>query len=268
MKPDEIVLDYDTPVNTADQAKLDAIDGRLRAQFDMGVEQAAAGWIDLRTGSLAMLRPDRIEYGASVPKIGILLAWFHQHPEAAGGGMDPEIRHALGQMAKASSNEEAARFSREIGLNVIQEVLLKHGFYDASRGGGLWVGKHYGSDEEIVKDPVGGLSHAVTLRQVLRFFLLLDQGRLLSPDASSAMREMFAAPDIPHAPIKFVDALADRPVSIIRKWGSWMNWLHDAAVVTGPGRHYILAGITRHPRGDDYLREFARAADDHLAAKR
>jgi len=29
-----------------------------------------------------MIHPDRIDYAASVPKIGILLAYFQRHPEA------------------------------------------------------------------------------------------------------------------------------------------------------------------------------------------
>lgn len=258
-----IVLNHETPSDPGLQNALASIDEVLRAQLGMSGEQAAAGLLDLLSGRLAMIHPDRIEYGASVPKIGILLAWFQIHPESS-NGIDPEIRHALGLMAKASSNEMAARFSQEIGLERIQSILAKHGFYDSSRGGGLWVGKHYGLDHEMIKDPVGNYSHGVTIRQVLRFFLLLEQGKLISPKASALMREIFASPDIPHDPIKFVAALAGRPVSLLRKWGSWENWLHDSAVITGPGRHYILAGVTNHPRGDDYLERLARAADDLL----
>jgi len=259
-----LLLDDQTPADPALQGQLTVIDETLRKQLGMGSEQAAAGLLDLRSGRLAMVHPDRIEYGASVPKIGILLAWFHLHPEAA-DRLDPEIRHALGLMVKASSNEMAARFSMEIGLGKIQSILVDYGFYNAARGGGIWVGKHYGRDEEIIKDPVGNHSHGVTIRQILRFFLLLEQGNLVSAKTSSVMREIFASPDIPHDPIKFVAALADRPVSIIRKWGSWENWLHDSAIITGPNRHYILAGVTCHPRGDDYLTGLARSTDDLLA---
>jgi len=76
------------------------------------------------------------------------------------------------------------------------------------------------------------------------------------------MREVFASPDIPHDNIKFVKGLDDRGLEIIRKWGSWEEWNHDAAVVTGPDRHYILVALTRHLRGDDYLVELAKAIDD------
>lgn len=259
----ELTLDYDTSVDPALQLSVEKLDAELREQYGMTSEQAAVGVLDLRRGRVAMLHPDRIEYAASVPKVGILLAYFHLHPEAA-TSLDPETRRALGLMAKASDNETAARFSREMGLREIQRILDSYGFYDASRGGGIWVGKHYGPNSERIGDPVADHSHAATVRQLLRFWLLLEQEKLVSPEASRAIREIFASPDIPHDNIKFVKALAERDLQIIRKWGSWQDWLHDSAVITGPGRHYILVGLTRHPRGDEYLVDLARGVDDLL----
>ena len=76
------------------------------------------------------------------------------------------------------------------------------------------------------------------------------------------MREIFVSPDVPHDDIKFVKALKGRDVQIRRKWGSWEDWLHDTAVITGPNRCYILVGLTQHPRGDEYLENLAVAVDD------
>lgn len=254
-------LDFATPVDSALQQQLEIIDQRLRARFEMASGDAAAGLLDLQGLRLAMIHPDRGEYAASIPKIGILLAWFDLHPEST-AHLDDGTRHELGLMIKASSNSAATRFSRELGLQRIQQVLNAHGLYDARHGGGLWIGKHYGSSEERYGDPLGDNSHAATVRQLLRFFLWLEQGRLISPEASKTMREVFESPEIPHDPVKFVKGLEGRNVQIIRKWGSWENWRHDAAVITGPGRRYILVGLTHHPSGDDYLVELAKAADD------
>jgi beta-lactamase class A len=92
---------------------------------------------------------------------------------------------------------------------------------------------------------------------------MLEQGKLVSPAASRAMRDIFASPDIPHDDIKFVKGLKGRDgVQVVRKWGTWQDWRHDSAVVTGPGRHYVLVALTRHPRGDAYLEDLARRADD------
>ena len=257
----DFTLDYQTPTDPGLQGRLEAIDADLRARYGLSPEQAAAGVLDLEHGRLAMLHPDRMIYAASVAKIGILLAYFQLHPEAA-TNLDATTRHELGLMAKLSSNEMAAKFSQQLGLRPIQQVLDAYHFYDREHGGGIWMGKHYGVAGERIGDPLGDNSHAITVRQALRFFLLLEQGRLVSPAASRTMREIFATPDLPHDPIKFVKGLAGRDVTVLRKWGSWENWLHDTAIITGPGRHYILVGLTEHPRGDDYLADLARAVDD------
>jgi beta-lactamase class A len=261
---DNYTLDYNSPTDPALQAKVEAIDAKLRAKYGMTSEQTAVGLLDLKALRLAMIRPDRGDYAASVPKIGILLAYFELHPDAA-ANLDPAIRHDLGLMAKASNNEMASKFSHEMGLKQIQAILNREGFYDEKHGGGIWVGKHYGKDKERYGDPVGDNSHAATVRQLLRYFLLLEQDKLVSPQASKTMKEIFASPDIPFDDIKFVKALKDREgVTLYRKWGTWEDWHHDCAVVTGPGRHYILVAMTKHPQGDEYLVDLATNVDDLL----
>jgi len=254
-------LNYDTPVDPMLQAQLDNLDASLRAKYDMSTDDTAVGLLDLRTLRLAVIHPDHEDYAASVAKIGILYAWFKLHPDAA-TNIDAQSRHELGLMIKPSSNEMAAKYSQLLGLTNIQRVLESDGFYDAKRGGGIWVGKHYGIDGERIGDPVGDNSHAITVRQVLRFYLLLEQRRLVSPAASKTMREIFASPDIPAEDIKFVKGLAGRNLEILRKSGTWENWLHDTALITGPDRCYILVGLTNHPRGNEYLADLAVAVDD------
>ena len=262
---DNYTLGYDAPVEPALQSALEKIDANLRAKYGMTAEQTAVGLLDLNTLRLAMIHPDREEYAASIPKIGILLAYFQLHPGTV-TNLNPETRHELGLMAKASNNEMAAKFSRELGLKPIQAVIDSYDLYNTNHGGGIWVGKHYGQGHERYGDPIGDNSHAATVRQLLRYFLMLEQGKLVSPAASKTMREIFASPDIPHDDIKFVKGLEGRDVQIIRKWGSWEDWLHDSAVVTGGGRYYILVALTKHPKGDEYLVDLARVVDDLLAS--
>lgn len=263
----DLSLDYSTPTDPALQREVEAIDARLRAKFELKPEQSAVGVLDLRTGRLALIRPDAIDYAASVPKITILYAWFEKHPEAA-TALDATTRHELGLMIKVSDNAMAAKYSQLLGLQEIQRILNEHGFYDAQHGGGLWMGKHYSKDGERYRDPVGNNSHAATVRQLLRFYLRLEQDRLVSPAASKTMREIFASPDIAPIDDKFVRGLAGRPVEIRRKAGWWEDWFLDTAVVTGPNRHYIMAAMTHHKNGDAYLVDFATAVDDALTAGR
>jgi beta-lactamase class A len=168
-------------------------------------------------------------------------------------------------MIKVSSNEMASKYSHELGLKNVQRVLDEYHFYDKDHGGGIWVGKHYGKDAERYPSPAGNNSHAATVRQLLRYYLLLEQGKLVSPAASKVMREIFESPDIQHADNKFIKGLKGRAdVQVIRKSGTWENWLHDTAVVTGGGRHYILVALTEHPKGDEYLEALAPAVDEVL----
>lgn len=259
----DYTLTFTTPTDAGLQAAVEGLDARLRARYGITAEQTAVGVLDLNTLRLALVRPDQVDYAASVPKIGILLAYFQLHPEAA-TQLDAQTRHELGQMIKVSSNEMAAKYSQELGLKKIQAVLDSYGLYDAQHGGGLWVGKHYGKGTERYTDPVGGHSHAATVRQLMRYYLLLEQDKLVSPAASTTMREIFASPAIAHVQDKFVKGLAGRPVEIRRKAGWWELWAHDTAVVTGPGRHYVVVAMTHHPKGDDYLSDFAAAVDDFI----
>jgi beta-lactamase class A len=259
-------LDHTTPTDPHLQIQLERIDFTIRNAHNMPASAAAVGVYDLKTGRFAALHPDREEYAASIAKIGILLAYFDLHPDAA-TNLDAQTRHELGLMIKASSNEMAAKYSEQLGLREIQAVLNRHGFYDAARGGGLWVGKHYGKTGERIGSPVGDNSHAATVRQLLRFYLLLTQNELISPPASRSMREIFASPEIPHDQTKFVKALADRDLKILRKWGSWENWLHDTALIEGKGRKYILVALTHDPHGDDYLEHLAREVDNVMTQR-
>jgi hypothetical protein len=59
-----------------------------------------------------------------------------------------------------------------------------------------------------------------------------------------------------------VKGLAGRDVQVLRKAGWWETWFHDTAIVSGPGRHYIVVAMTHHAKGDDYLAKFAAAVDD------
>lgn len=264
--PDPIPADLPASVDPGLQAAVEAIDTRLRAELGFGDALSAAGVLELRTGRLALVRPDQIFYGASLPKVAILLGWYAQHPDPA--TTDAATRHELGLVIKDSSNELAAKYSQILGLAFIRAELDRHGLYDPARGGGLWLGKHYGVDTERVRDPVGDHSHAANARQLLRFYLLLEGDRLVSPAASAAMRAAFASPDIPHRDDRFVAGLAGRGLEIRRKAGWWEDWHHDSAAVTGPGRHYLIVALTRHARGEEYLRRFAAAVDDQLAPPR
>ena len=101
-------LSFSSPTDPALQSSLETIDSDLRAKYGMATNETAVGLLDLRHLRLAVIRPDSEDYAASIAKVGILLAFFHLHPEAA-TNLDASDRHDLGLMVKASSNEMAAK---------------------------------------------------------------------------------------------------------------------------------------------------------------
>lgn len=254
-----------TPDDSELHAAVAAIDRELRASLDIDADDTAIGLFDLRSARFAFLRGDTPFYAASVPKIAILLAWFDTRPEAA-AALDEQTRHELGLMIKRSSNEMAARYSEMIGLEEIGRVLQadRYRLYEAERDGGLWVGKHYSKDSQRLPDPVCGLSHAATARQLIRYFLMLERGELVSPVASAAMRDIFDSPDIEHTDTKFVKGLVGRNLHILRKSGTWDVWHGDVARIAGEDRTYLLAALVHHPKGEEYCVALAARIDDLL----
>jgi beta-lactamase class A len=256
---------------------LGRLDTALRVGLEIEGEQTGVGLLDMTTGRIAMLRADTQIYAASVPKIAILLAYFQTHPQAA-DSLDDDTRRELGLMIKRSNNEMAAKYSKLIGLETIADVLTSptYKLYDPMHGGGLWVGKHYGKSDERLRDPLAGESHAATVRQLLRYYLMLEQGRLVSPTASKTMRGVFESPQLEHLQSKFVLGLAGRDAQIIRKSGTWSDWYSDTAVVTAEGRRYILVVLTHTPAnpdhdppraiGNEYLVALSRCIDDWAIA--
>lgn len=262
-------LDHDTPTDRALQTALEAIDQKIGGELGIPPDMRAFGVLDLTDLRLALVRPDALFYGASVPKICIVLAYFAKYPDAV-TSLDPLIEHELQLVIKRSDNDLAARYSQLVGIEAIQELLLsrRYRFYDREHGGGIWCGKHYGIDEPRTGDPVGDHSHAATVRQCLRYYLLLEQGKLVNAAVSAKLKQIFAAPDLEFHNDGFVRGLNGRDVAILRKNGLWEDWHLDTARVQHGERLYLLAGMTRHPRGNEYLQQMAAAVDELCCGRR
>ncbi|MBK8913481.1 MAG: DUF1460 domain-containing protein [Phycisphaerales bacterium] len=257
-------LEKNTPTDPALQSALERIDAAVAAELGMPEESRALGVLDLQTGAFAAFRPDAIFYGASVPKISIAHAMLERFPHQF-LDYDELLFDKMSRMLKRSDNAIAAELSQGPGLEYIMELQCgdKYRFYDKEHGG-LWTGKHYGIDAPRVADPIGGHSHAVTVRQCLRFYLLMEQGKLVNARLSATLQSLFAAPKLAFHNHNFVAGLHGRNASLIRKSGTWEDWHLDTARVRHNGRTYLIAGATHHPRGEDYLARVVAGIDEHL----
>ncbi len=269
MKLQSFRLPHDVALDAELQTELEALESRIAEDLNIPPAARAFGVLDLSDLRVAMIRPDEMFYGASVPKICIVMAYFATHPEAV-ENLDPEVERELKLIIKRSDNELAAKYGKIVGLDAIQEMLQsrQYRFYDKEHGGGFWCGKHYGIAEPRMGDPVHDHSHGVTVRQCLRYYLMMEQGRLVNAQVCARLKEIFAAPELEFHDKDFVRGLAGRDVKILRKGGLWEDWHLDTARIQHGRRAYILAGMVHHPNGEQYLAQMAAAVDDLLRASR
>lgn len=215
---------------------------------------------------MALINGDSMIYAASLPKIAVLLTAFEK--VKAGELNDTlELRQMLTEMIRFSSNDQASRVISLVSFQSIAQVLQapRYLLYDSKRNGGLWVGKAYGKNDYWKRDPISGLSHAATAFQVARFYYLMVQHELVSPQITQDIRNILSNPGLQH---KFVAGLKVRPGSVIyRKSGTWNRWHADSALVERSGKRYIAVGLLEDPNGELHLRQLILAMDDIIHYK-
>lgn len=215
---------------------------------------------DIGRPRYAGLNDSEMMYAASLPKICALVAGFEQI-RAGQLKYTPAIKAMFTRMIRYSSNPDASMAIQTVGFDYISKVLTsaKYGFYDAQRNGGLWLGKAYGGPNDYWRlDPVHHLSHGATTFQVARFFLMLQEGKLVSPEYSAEMKEILSKPGINH---KFVKGLQGETCEIYRKSGTWQKYHADAALVEHGGKKYIAVALMEDNRGGEIFPQLIQKLD-------
>ncbi len=215
----------------------------------------------------AAINPNNMVYAASLPKIAILLAC---EDAIASGKLKetPEVKQDMRLMIAKSSNEAASRMFNRVGINHISTVLQDpcYNLYDKKNGGGLWVGKPYGSGSTRVGDPLKNLSHAASVMQVCKYYYMLAFGQLVNEDRSRDMLAMLVDPQLHHKFVSVLDRVAP-DAKVYRKSGTWENWHADSALVWDDNRRYIVVALAQDGSGETILRELMLKIDTALALK-
>ncbi len=227
-------------------------------------KRMAVGVVDM-SGDLpryARVNGSVMMYAASLPKIAILLGAYASFEDGSLKETDA-IHKDLTDMIRVSSNQAATRVIDQVSMKKIQSVLAdpKYGLYNEERGGGLWVGKRYASTGIRRGDPLYNISHGATVTQVCRFYYLLAQGKLVSPERSKQMLADLADPRLHHKFVSQLDQLAPK-AEVFRKSGSWKNFHSDSVMVWGKEwRNYILVAIVESPNGETIIRQILPAVE-------
>lgn len=233
------------PKDSALQRALESVLAEAPFQRHITRGQLSVVLVDLSTPGMirfAGVDEDRMRYSASLPKIAIMLAVLEQI-ERGNIEYTPSLRTKLEGMIRRSENRTASELIRLVGFDAIEAVLTDphYDLYDRDRNGGLWVGKGYGGIGIWRRDPMHQISHGATARQVARFLVMVDQGRLISAEASAEMKRIMGNPEIEH---KFVLGLRDRTgLRIFRKSGTYKRWHADAAIVEHGTHKYVAVGL-------------------------
>lgn len=209
----------------------------------------------------ASINGDVMMYAASLPKIAVLLAAedaIEKNEVVYTDALEQDMR----QMISKSNNQATTRIIDLLGYEKIEAIVRdqRYLFYDPTEGGGLWVGKRYAAGGPTHREPIKNLSHAATADQVCRFYYLLINHRLVSPERSDHMLEMLECPKIDH---KFVHSLRqiDPQARLFRKSGTWQDWHSDSIMVISEERQYILVALIQDPAGEHIIQDLAFSLD-------
>ena len=210
---------------------------------------------DINDIQYAGLNDDHMMYAASLPKIAVLLAAM----DAIDKGElvnSKKVQQDMRMMISKSNNQATTRMIDRVGYEKIEEVLRmpQHKLYDEEVGGGLWVGKRYAAGGRRYPDPLKGLSHAATTRQVCSFYYQLAMGNLVSERRSKQMLNIMENPELHHKFVNTLDRVAPK-ARLFRKSGSWKNYHSDSVLVWGPDRKYILVALIDDAYGEQIIRD-------------
>ena len=210
---------------------------------------------DINDIQYAGLNDDHMMYAASLPKIAVLLAAMDAIDKGELAN-SPAIQKDMRAMISKSNNQATTRMIDRVGYEKIESVLRmpKHNLYDEEVGGGLWVGKRYAAGGRRYPDPLKGLSHAATTRQVCSFYYQLAMGNLVNETRSKQMLNIMENPGLHHKFVNTLDRVAPK-ARLFRKSGSWKNYHSDSVLVWGPERKYILVALIDNELGEQIIRD-------------
>tara|TARA_R110000796_G_scaffold35017_3_gene90073 strand:+ start:33905 stop:34822 length:918 start_codon:yes stop_codon:yes gene_type:complete len=232
-------------------------------------KKMAVGVVDLSDPNFtrfARINGNYMMYAASLPKIAILLAAM----DAIDKGElkeTQEIKDDMRLMISKSNNQASTRMIDRVGYKKIEDVMTdpKYEFYDEHKGGGLWVGKRYGSGGDTNREPLKNLSHAATVTQVCRYYYLLANGKLVNEKRSKQMLNIMENPDLHHKFVNTLDQIAPE-ARLFRKSGSWRTFHSDSILVWGddPDRRYILVALIDNENGEQIIRDLVKPVEKVL----
>lgn len=238
------------------QGRLSAVMDKLDLKVLVEEKKIGVAVVDVTRPScprFAGVNENRMMYAASLPKIAILFGLFKRIEEGE-LKWDKRYRALASNMIRYSSNNAATELFYAVGPSYINSLLSssRYHFYDVNNGGGLWVGKEYGSAPAWKREPLKNLAHAASAMSVARFYYMLDTNQLLEQRLTAKMKAVLSKPGLKH---KFVKAIMQRHphAKMFRKSGTWIDFHSDSALIERGGRRYIAVVLMENCDGAELL---------------
>lgn len=250
------------------------VDGELQARLDEAVADAGLSGLarsgklgvalvdlaDVDSPRLAEVNGARTMYAASVPKIGVLYAAFQAQSEGR-LELDRPTRRTLEAMIRVSSNQAASDAIQALGFNYINSVLWQSGLFDPETGGGLWIGKAYGGENDRWhRDPVANTSHGASALSLAMLLTELAQGDLIDEKSSREMLAILGSPGLHHKFVRGIER-CDPEAVVCRKSGTWSRWHGDAALIESERKRYAAVALVESGDGNRLLEDLIVALD-------
>lgn len=236
---------------------------RARAQGRVGL--LVADLSEGRKPRWAALNPDFETYGASVPKVAILLGILYNHVHATNArrGVLEEFHDEIARMIKVSDNVEAGKLYAMTSFESISAALRAQGLYDwdeASRTGrgGLWCGgvyaisevkrwfeahpavaAKYSPDFSLVPSPrTPDFKMTITARSSATFLLQMEKGQLVDPAHSAIAKDFLHG----FSMSKFLPGVmqSDPQAEWYGKTGNYEGFQSEILLIEGKGYRYLL----------------------------
>ena len=201
-----------------------------------------------------LLRPDWEIFTASLSKIAVLLGVIHKVQQKGALARFSQVQKRANQMIKFSSNKQASYLFRWAGFDYIRDGLHSQGLYHKKTGGLWWT-----PSGAYPRSPKQQLRICGTARQVARYLLLMEQGRLISPEGSQLIKGVLhnSTLAIFFRGIKKVEPKA----KYYGKPGILRSSISEGMLIEGESTRYILAVLTE---GTDDKNLSFRLFGEHL----
>jgi beta-lactamase class A len=243
--PEELWGDNDPEMQAMVEKELAKIPLLSKANDDGRLSLAVVDITNPDAIRYTFIQPDHEVFTASLSKLAVLLGVISKirasgHPEKL-----EELRPQLDQMIKMSSNEDAIALFKWAGHSAIRDALYAHKLYDDDKGGLWWTLASAHKPEQLSHKE--HLAICGTSRQVARYLLQMEQGRLVSPEDSRTIKDVTHNSSL----VIFSQGIkkAFPHIEYYGKPGIYGTTVAEGLLIESKNVHYILVALTQ---GMDY----------------